>query len=201
EAAVEKIAHVPLSADTVTRRIEEIAEDIEAQLFERINASPWYALQVDESTDIDNKAILLAYVHYLYQEDVHEDLLCALPLPTNTTGEELFKSLDGYISRQLKWFFCVGICKDGAAAMTGRLSGLTARLIMKHATPLAFSNPRAKRVYFDKDNGKASFIPDAVPENHFHLGSQNYAVVSDFADVAQIHLAYISSMPLRISLT
>ncbi|GFY72803.1 SCAN domain-containing protein 3 [Trichonephila inaurata madagascariensis] len=30
EAAVEKVAHVPLSADTVTRRIEEIAEDIEA---------------------------------------------------------------------------------------------------------------------------------------------------------------------------
>ncbi|GFY62733.1 zinc finger MYM-type protein 6 [Trichonephila inaurata madagascariensis] len=91
EAAVEKIAHVPLSADTVTRRIEEIAEDIEARLFERINASPWYALQVDESTDIDNKAILLAYVRYLYQEDVHENLLCALPLPTNTTGAELFK--------------------------------------------------------------------------------------------------------------
>ncbi|GFS54450.1 zinc finger MYM-type protein 6, partial [Trichonephila inaurata madagascariensis] len=128
EAAVEKIAHVPLSADTMTRRIKEIAEDIEAQLFERINTSPWYALQVDESTDIDNKAILLAYVRYLYQEDVHEDLLCALPLPTNTTGAELFKSLDGYISRQLKWSFCVGICTDGAAATTGRLSGLTARI-------------------------------------------------------------------------
>ncbi|GFY66807.1 zinc finger MYM-type protein 6 [Trichonephila inaurata madagascariensis] len=70
EAAVEKIAHVPLSADTVTRCIEEIAEDIGAQFFERINASPWYALQVDESTDIDNKAILLAYGRYLYQEDV-----------------------------------------------------------------------------------------------------------------------------------
>ncbi|GFV17927.1 PC4 domain-containing protein, partial [Trichonephila clavipes] len=41
---------------------------------------------------------------------------------------------------------------------------------------------------FDKDNGKASFKPDAVPENHFHLGSHNYAVVSDFADVARIHL-------------
>ncbi|GFY40969.1 SCAN domain-containing protein 3 [Trichonephila inaurata madagascariensis] len=128
EAAVEKIAHVPLSADTVTRRFEEIAEVIEAQLFERINASPWYALQVNESADIDNKAVLLAYVCYLYQEDVHEDLLCALPLPTDTTGAELFKSLDGYISRQLKWFFCVGICTDGAAAMTGRLSGLTARI-------------------------------------------------------------------------
>ncbi|XP_015923358.2 SCAN domain-containing protein 3 [Parasteatoda tepidariorum] len=128
EAAVEKIAHVPLSASTVTRRIEEIAEDIEKQLLERINASPWYALQVDESTDIDSKTVLLVYVRYLYQEDVHEDLLCALSLPTNTTGAELFKSLGGYISKQLKWSFCVGICTDGAAAMTGRLSGLTARI-------------------------------------------------------------------------
>ncbi|GFX40086.1 PC4 domain-containing protein [Trichonephila clavipes] len=60
---------------------------------------------------------------------------------------------------------------------------------MKHATPLSFSHPRAKRVCFDKDSGKASsFKPDAVPENHFHLGSHNYAVVSDFADVARIHL-------------
>lgn len=128
EAAVKKIAQVSLSASTVTRRIEEIAEDIEAQLLERINTSPWYALQVDESTDVDNKAILLVYVRYLYQEDVHEDMLCALSLPTNTTAAELFKSLDGYMSGKLKWSFCVGICTDGAAAMTGRLSGLTARI-------------------------------------------------------------------------
>ncbi|GFW30773.1 PC4 domain-containing protein [Trichonephila clavipes] len=55
---------------------------------------------------------------------------------------------------------------------------------------LAFSHPRAKRVCLIRtDNGKASsFKPDAVPENHFHLGSHNYAVVSDFADVARIHL-------------
>uniref|UniRef100_A0A674NVW8 Uncharacterized protein n=1 Tax=Takifugu rubripes TaxID=31033 RepID=A0A674NVW8_TAKRU len=30
--------------------------------------------------------------------------------------------------RKLKWTFCVGICTDGAAAMTGRLSGLTSRI-------------------------------------------------------------------------
>ncbi|XP_074472575.1 SCAN domain-containing protein 3-like [Sebastes fasciatus] len=128
EAAVKKIAQVPLSASTVTRRIEEIAEDIETQLLERINTSPWYSLQVDESTDVDNKAILLVYVRYLYQEDVHEDMLCALSLLTKTTATELFKSLDDYMSGKLKWSFCVGICTDGAAAMTGRLSGLTARI-------------------------------------------------------------------------
>ncbi|XP_077137281.1 SCAN domain-containing protein 3-like [Ranitomeya variabilis] len=128
EAAVKKVAQVPLSASTVTRRINEIAEDIEVQLLERINASPWYAIQVDESTDVDNKAMMLVYVRYIFQEDVHEDMLCALLLPANTTGAELFKSLDDYISGNLNWSFCVGICTDGAAAMTGRLSGLTTRV-------------------------------------------------------------------------
>lgn len=114
---------MPLLASTVTRRTEEIAEDIEAQLLERIKKSPWYAIQVDESTDIENKAILLVYVRYLY-----EDMLCALLLPTNATAAELFKSLDDYISGKLDWSFCVGICTDGAAAMTRWLSGLTTRI-------------------------------------------------------------------------
>ena len=65
EAAVKKIAQVPLSASTVTRRIENISEDIDKQLLERINKSPpWYAIQVDESTDVDNKATLV-YVRYI----------------------------------------------------------------------------------------------------------------------------------------
>ena len=85
DAAVQTTAHVPLSASTVTGCIEERAEDIDTQLLHRINTSPWYALQIDESTDIDNKAILLVCVRYPYQEDVHVDLLCALSLPTNNT--------------------------------------------------------------------------------------------------------------------
>ena len=66
EVAVKKIENAPLSARTVIRRIEEIAEDIETQLLERINTSLRYALQVDKSTDIDNKPQLLVYVQYLY---------------------------------------------------------------------------------------------------------------------------------------
>ena len=62
EAAVQNVARVPLSAGNITRRIDEIAEDIEAQLLERINESPWYTIQVDESTDVDNKATMLVFV-------------------------------------------------------------------------------------------------------------------------------------------
>ena len=59
-----------MSISTVTKRIEEIAEDIDTQLLPRINTSPWNALLVDDSTDIDNKAMLCA----LY-------ILCAISLP------------------------------------------------------------------------------------------------------------------------
>ena len=57
---------------------------------------------------------------------MHEDMLCALLLPTNTTAAELFKSLNDYISGKLNWSFCVRVCTDGA--MTGRLSGFTTRV-------------------------------------------------------------------------
>ena len=97
-------------------------------MLERINTSPWYAIQVDSATDIDNKAIPLVYVRYLNQEDGQKDLLCTLSLPTNTTGAVLFKSQDDCISGQLKWSFCVGIRRDRAAGMTGVPSGLTARI-------------------------------------------------------------------------
>ena len=52
--------------------------------------------------------------------------MCTI-VANNTTAAELFKSLNDYISGKLNWSFCVSICTDGAAAMTGRLSGLTAR--------------------------------------------------------------------------
>ena len=46
-----------------------MAEDIEAQLLER------------KSTDVD-KATMIVFVRYIFQEDAHEDMLCAFLLPT-----------------------------------------------------------------------------------------------------------------------
>ena len=53
---------VPLLASTITRRIDEITEDIGAQLLERINESLWYRIQVDKSTNVDNKATMLVFM-------------------------------------------------------------------------------------------------------------------------------------------
>ena len=61
EAAVQKVACVPLLAGTITRQVDEIEEDIEAQL-ERINGSLSYTILVGESTNADKKAIMFVFV-------------------------------------------------------------------------------------------------------------------------------------------
>ena len=61
-------------------------------MLERVNESPWYATQVDKSTSVDNKAIILVFIQYIFQENVHKYMLCVLLMSTNTTTAELFIS-------------------------------------------------------------------------------------------------------------
>ena len=68
EAVGIKLTQMSFSARTASRRIEDIAEDIETQLLERIVKSPWFAIHYDECTGIDNKVMLLVYVRYPYQK-------------------------------------------------------------------------------------------------------------------------------------
>ena len=70
-----RLKGIPLSNDTVSRRIHTMAEDIEIQLFERLKQSEYYALQMDESFDIANRANLLVYVRYIWEGSIEEDML------------------------------------------------------------------------------------------------------------------------------
>ena len=72
--------------------------------------------------------MLLVFVEYHYEVDIHKDMLCTLLFPKNTTVSELFKSLNECFAEKLKWSFCVGVCTDGAAVIIGRLSGLAVRI-------------------------------------------------------------------------
>lgn len=64
--AIEQVRLIPLSADTIARKIQDMSDDIDLQLKEHFmdnsELSKLWALQIDESTDISNKAQLLAYI-------------------------------------------------------------------------------------------------------------------------------------------
>jgi len=52
----------------------------------KIKKSKLFALQLDESTDIQNSSILLTYVRYIDHDesDMKEDILSVSELPTHT---------------------------------------------------------------------------------------------------------------------
>ena len=127
--AVQRLNFIPMSANTVKRRIEEMAEDIENQVIKMVKNSPFYSIQLDESTDVSNKALLLCFVRVECEGELQEELLCSLNLPGKTTSFEIFKALDRYfLEHKIEWKKCIGICVDGAANMAGHRSGVVARV-------------------------------------------------------------------------
>lgn len=128
ESFTKKVSMVPLSDNTINRRIKDMANYVENIILERVRASPSFAIQLDESTDVANLAILLLFVRYINGESVEEELLFCRPLKERTTGADIFKLTDEYFrENSIDWTRCVGICTDGAKSMTGCYAGFVAK--------------------------------------------------------------------------
>jgi hypothetical protein len=56
-----------------------MAGDVLKQLLLRIQASEFYALQLEETTDVAGLAQNLVYVHYVYGGPIKEDILFCKP--------------------------------------------------------------------------------------------------------------------------
>ena len=63
EDQAKKLSVVPLSNNTIRRRVDDMAEDILVQVIEKVKSSlVKFCLQFDESTDIASCAVLLGYI-------------------------------------------------------------------------------------------------------------------------------------------
>jgi len=78
EAAARKVAQVPLSNDTIARRIHDLAQDMEDQLIGQIKLAKYFSLQLDECTDVANMAILMVYVRFEHEGDLKEEFFFSL---------------------------------------------------------------------------------------------------------------------------
>ena len=71
-------------------------------------------------------------MRYQYLESFQEDLLLCKPLPTNTSGAEIFKLIDEVFTMSgIPWDNCVDVFTGGAKAMTGKTSGVISRIKQK----------------------------------------------------------------------
>ncbi|XP_045483145.1 zinc finger BED domain-containing protein 5-like [Harmonia axyridis] len=132
ESAGKLISKVPLSNNTISRRIHDIADDLNYQLIEKMKSKD-FGLQLDEATDSNSDAHLICYVRFLADNIIVEDLLFCKSITESAKAEDLFEILDKFIAESgLDWEKCIGVCTDGARSMSGRYGGVQA-LIRKKA--------------------------------------------------------------------
>jgi len=126
ENAKKEVMQIPLSNNTIQRRIIDMASDIESRVACIIH-NTHFALQIDESTDISGKANLLAFIRFVKEDKIVNEFLCCRELIERTKGEDIFIAINSYFeSWNLSWEHCVEICTDGAPSMVGSVKGFVA---------------------------------------------------------------------------
>ena len=106
ESAAQKLKAVPLSNNTISRRIDKISDDINDQLVAKMRGNE-FSLQLDEATtSTSNKdAYLICYVRFIDNNDnIVGDLLFCKPISTNCRAHELFAILNNFFQQNnLQW--------------------------------------------------------------------------------------------------
>ncbi|KFM71597.1 SCAN domain-containing protein 3, partial [Stegodyphus mimosarum] len=122
---------IPLSNDTVARRIVDIAEDVQCQLFSKLRDN-FFSKQLNEATDSNKKAHFIAYVRFCDNMSVVEELLFCKPIEPKATALALFAILNDFMNEtNIEWKNCVGICSDGPLSMSGRFQSIQALVEQK----------------------------------------------------------------------
>ena len=106
ESGAQKLKAVPLSNNTISRKIDKILDVINDELVVKMHGNE-FSLQLDEATtSTSNKdACLICYVRFIDNDDnIVEDLLFCKPILTNCRAHELFAILNNFFQQNnLQW--------------------------------------------------------------------------------------------------
>jgi hypothetical protein len=97
EKVAKQLESIPLSNDTASRRISDMASNVKEWLIEKVKAIKYYFIQLDESTDVSNMTNLLTFIRFEDEESVKEELLFCETLLGRTTSNGIFKQLDQFM--------------------------------------------------------------------------------------------------------
>ena len=118
---------------TSERIIQELvitlAQQIEDSQLHALRTSPFYGLMIDESTDVSITKQLVLYGRYISElGEPCSTFLCIVDL-VNGTAECIEEAIRAYlVEKELPTNKMMGFGSDGAAVMTGRVTGVATRL-------------------------------------------------------------------------
>lgn len=120
-------ASIPLSNDTISSRISDMAGDVLQLLVEDLKTTK-FSLTIDDST-FGSECVVLAYVRYIKNENVCEEMLFMKTL-ISCTGEALCDVVETFLrEHEISCDNISSICTDGAPSMIGREKGFATRLV------------------------------------------------------------------------
>ena len=106
-----------MSNDTINCRINDIFNNNLEQVTEELKALPFpFSMQLDESTDVSQRAHLFAYDRYVHAGAIKEDFLFCEPLPESTKAADVLQTVNNFVAKQdFNWKRNIGgLCTDGA---------------------------------------------------------------------------------------
>ncbi|CDW60019.1 hypothetical protein TTRE_0000836201 [Trichuris trichiura] len=107
---------IPLSNDTVQRRIDTMAKDTE-ETFCCMLREKELSLQLDDSALSGNESLLLAYVRFIKKERLFE-LLFSKELSTDRRSESIFQVVEEFfMEKAVSLQNIIAVATDGAPAM------------------------------------------------------------------------------------
>ena len=120
ESAVSKMKQVPLSNNSVKSRIFGMSCNIKSQLLGKVKASPVFAIQLDESVDVANLSQLIAFVPYVHDQSIEENLLFCRPLETATQVADVMQLVDAFFEEEgFDWGKLVHACTEWGSCYVG----------------------------------------------------------------------------------
>ncbi|XP_074632698.1 zinc finger protein 862-like [Acropora palmata] len=117
------------SSRTIAYRfLETFSDVIEEELLEKLHASPYISILIDESTGITVSKKLIIYVKYILEGRDKTSFLCNLEIP-NGTAAAIKEVIDHYVENiRVPLSKIVGFGSDGAAVMLGSKNGVATKL-------------------------------------------------------------------------
>ncbi|XP_065668179.1 general transcription factor II-I repeat domain-containing protein 2A-like [Hydra vulgaris] len=120
------VEDLSLSHQTIARRVEDLSENIELSLIEKLNKCEAYSLALDESTDRGDTAQLAIFIRGITSNfEVIEELLDINHMKDTTKGEDILSEVKKTLVKfELPEKKLCGVTTDGASALTGKNIGL-----------------------------------------------------------------------------